>query len=370
MNLRTFAVICTQVSHVLAFKVQGAPGPDSFFNEQRTRWMQSCANTSVLDRSTGNSQSFGWSVSPATYRPDPDTSLCKSSDELLASLRHGSRTYSGDTSAFVPASCSYAWYSVSAMCEIMSRYSTVHLLGDSITRHYHQGLLMLLTDDWKFGGLPRLSPQQQLYEQCACDGQFSEHEICRTYSNSMLGMTSSHSYGICSGFPRFAISRDDSFTGDDVLKCSNDARPQLLLMQGGAHFQSDSNMMMQHLGPLLAKLEPGSRGCTDNNTHPVHMVWTGLNAQSKILDERYPHQALDKAIGFNHDIQHYLFTHHKDFDISILDFVPLTLNASSSDGYHFLSDVNLVKAMYTLNLMDLLTAGPLQTRHMYSSRQK
>ena len=54
-----------------------------------------------------------------------------------------------------------------------------------------------------------------------------------------------------------------------------------------------------------------------------------------------------------------MFTHHKDFDFLTLDFVPLTLNASSSDGYHFLSDVNLVKAMYTLNLMDLLTAGPV-----------
>ena len=87
----------------------------------------------------------------------------------------------------------------------------------------------------------------------------------------------------------------------------------------------------------------------------VHVVWTGLNSQSKHMDLQYPHQAVDNAVAFNQDIEHFLLTHHRQLAASVLDFLPLTADASSSDGYHFLSDVNLVKAMYLFNLMDFLT---------------
>lgn len=324
------------------------------FMQQRARWLPSCANSSVMERSTGEFSSSGWSVGADTYN-HPDLPVCKSSSELLASLKQGHRVQIEDANYFEPAGCTFEWYSQDMTCDILSRYSTMHIVGDSISRHHQQAMLMLLTQDWKFGALPRLSPQPELYETCTCDGQFSEHQICRTYSGSITTLSSSHAYGICSDHRRFAMYRRDAYTLGESQICSEDSRPQLLLLQGGVHLHSNSSTMIDRLDAVFADLSRKVKECLGSDEVNIHVVWTGLNTQSKDLDLQFPHQAAGSAFAFNQDIEHFLLTHHRHWAVTILDFLPLTADAPSSDGYHFLSDVNLVKAMYLFNLMDFLT---------------
>lgn len=82
----------------------------------------------------------------------------------------------------------------------------------------------------------------------------------------------------------------------------------------------------------------------------VKLLWTGMNAQSPLLDRIWPRQTVLNAIKFNAVMENYIHTLDEKFEI--IDFVNLTRGAEVSDGFHYLTDVNLYKAQYLLNMMD------------------
>jgi len=86
----------------------------------------------------------------------------------------------------------------------------------------------------------------------------------------------------------------------------------------------------------------------------VRLIWVSMNSQSAALDEDYPHQSRENALLFNERIR-------KSFisigltpgqDVLLLDWWNLTADAQSSDGIHYLSDVNLAKAAQILYLAE------------------
>ena len=74
-----------------------------------------------------------------------------------------------------------------------------------------------------------------------------------------------------------------------------------------------------------------------------------------MLDSRFPHQAEKHAVEFNAvTAKHILQTYGREenMKIVVLDFMNMTRGAAVSDGFHYLSEVNLIKAMYIFNVMD------------------
>ena len=78
-----------------------------------------------------------------------------------------------------------------------------------------------------------------------------------------------------------------------------------------------------------------------------------VTAQLRTLDERFPRQTRENATIFNEEMA--VYWARQPFDVTILDWWNLTANVQTSDGFHSLSDVNLVKATHLLNMMDLLS---------------
>lgn len=82
----------------------------------------------------------------------------------------------------------------------------------------------------------------------------------------------------------------------------------------------------------------------------MRAIWSGLNAQDDVLDITYPHQSRQSAIIFNNVTKTYVMNR---YNMESLNFVNMTTHASVSDGYHYLSDVNVMKAVYLLNMIAL-----------------
>ena len=79
--------------------------------------------------------------------------------------------------------------------------------------------------------------------------------------------------------------------------------------------------------------------------------WGTVGAQAIGLDEKYPQQAELFAVEFNHNTSTYA---QKEFHLEPLDYWNLTLHAKTSDGVHYLSEVNLIKAQYFINVLTML----------------
>ena len=120
-------------------------------------------------------------------------------------------------------------------------------------------------------------------------------------------------------------------------------------------FDAD-RFIYQHLQPRIFE-NPRYIKCQQQNK--IKVIFVGLHAQSRILDEHYPHQSRENAIRFNQNISAYFrdpVQIEKYYTNKIIEVDPwnLTADAQSSDGLHFLSDVNVVEANHILNVVKML----------------
>jgi hypothetical protein len=81
------------------------------------------------------------------------------------------------------------------------------------------------------------------------------------------------------------------------------------------------------------------------------VLWSGLNAQSRQLDPLFPNQSRENASTFNAFVEERI---QSSYEMTVLDFWELTRDAATSDGYRYLSDVNLYKAATIVQAADLL----------------
>jgi hypothetical protein len=245
------------------------------------------------------------------------------------------------------------FFSPDKACEVASKYSYVHFIGDSLSRHWLQGFQMLLRGDLVMGGLPLLK-NSNLRQLCRCDGQFSEHAACRV-SEKFFKVDNPWDHGMCYASNRFSYSFTNS-RGNLRLNplCSNDSRPRLFILQGGAHFKSNASTTIGTvIDPAMDIINKNAAEC--NYTYPVRIVWSGLNTQDSALDTKYPHQSKENAILFNDATEKYVINR---YNVESLNFINMTTHAYVSDGYHYLSEVNIMKAIYLLNVMELGLRAP------------
>ena len=323
--------------------------------------------TSAAGNFTAGQLSRPWSIHQDTYSKYLQLlPYCNGVRQLLASLQHGGRSHgrsvaadveieASPTSIFSPHACSYRWYTPSDMCQIFSGFSHVRLVGDSLMRHLNQALFMLLRGDYEYGGIPLQMGNLEVFEKCRCDSQFSEHGMCRF--GSSMSFLDHRQYGLCLGGPvqPFALTNaysTECHLGWDASMCPKDSRPVMILAGGGAHHQSDANATIAHLiDPLMEAVKQAALSCPHAK---LHVAWFGLGTQSRGLDVAYPHQKRENIAAFNSRVSHYL---QSSYQVDFFDVWNLTKDAPSSDGYHYLSDVNIVKAMYVANYLDMLSEG-------------
>ena len=78
-------------------------------------------------------------------------------------------------SYFVPHKCDIPWTPTHQACKILSHYSNIVFVGESLMRYLRQAFFIILRDhDLIRGGIQTST----FIDMCQCDGQFSEHGVC------------------------------------------------------------------------------------------------------------------------------------------------------------------------------------------------
>jgi hypothetical protein len=111
---------------------------------------------------------------------------------------------------------------------------------------------------------------------------------------------------------------------------------------------SDSGITIkEYIDPILK--HPRFDECSKNNK--ITVSWGQFDAQSRSLDGPFPHQSRENAIVFNENIaRHFKETSYSGINIHVIDWWNFTRDAQTSDGFHYLSDINVFKAYHVLNL--------------------
>jgi len=257
-------------------------------------------------------------------------------------------------SYFVPYQCDIPAMTPFQICETLSQFSHIFNIGDSLSRHLHQGIFIGMRNDYISGGI--FSTSIPTYEHCKCDGQFSEHPICRKNDGLFHHVESSHQLGVCAHQKPFAISYSTSSPPIERSNCqsSDDSSPDVLLVQGGLHFGLDSSRTIEAFVSLFEDqqwIECVKRG-------KALVIWTTIVAQSRKLDHAYPDQCREQAEVFNREMEAYFSS--IEMNVTVIDFWNLTRDAQTSDGLHFLLEVNMLKTFYVLQVLETIATNMLQ----------
>ena len=330
-----------------------------------------------------------YTITPFTFQKFHPTS-CSNMTDLTQALRYGTRKWikpevtdkpalerEREQSYFVPNGCDIGPLSSRRICDILNKYSHVMLVGNSMIRHLRQGMLMAIRKDFVLGaqlsdftsGGPRVNP----YSSCRCDGQFSEHKVCRKL-NSLFWKTTPRQLHICSFLedghaPLFQLvthpdplgllpSKSEEpptppFVWDEI-RCEDPTyKGVFLLVSPLIWWQVRKNLTLQNVDEYFLPYmnHPVIQNCS--KAGKLQVVWMNFHAQSRQLDTKFPDQSRENTYIANDEMKQ-LLVERGYGHVPILDMMNLTMDAQTSDGYHFLSDVNLLKAYSVLAAADLL----------------
>ena len=310
-------------------------------------------------------EGYSRNVSASSFNNDKPK--CSSADEITKSVMSADED---QTQCVIP------WLSVSSVCQVFNSYSHVIWNGDSLTRHTVMALHLYMRENYFNGGFPELAASH-LLERCNCDGQFSENKICRIFDVRDYSMTPrSKSKAFCGG----RLSKDFVFhhwIPDFKVAfrelCSDNIDPQKLrfvYLQGGAWQMSDPTTWFNEIvRPAVEALLKLVRECSNPIGGKIRLVLSGISACDQLKTARYPHQNRSAVFAFMPTVKQLLneayptITQSLPAPVVMLDFAQMTARAiddkRTSEGCHFMSDVNLIKFMTLTNIMRVM-AAPVQ----------
>lgn len=242
---------------------------------------------------------------------------CATTDELVRAVEEGKYDGSGTfvTRCTIPV---HGRLPRSRTC--------LQVEGDSFNRQMLIAVSMVLKDDFVSGGFD--APNAA----CVCDGQFSEHSVCRRNLSYPFPCESVwyDSYTRCQRPAAKARWRE---------RCRG--RPKFVWLQGGLH-----------VGLNAARFAPTIRAFAGRLERTDRLLISGAHIQTAEADKRFPEQREARVREFNREVRR----HAERAGAHFVDFAPLTEGrgtALSSDGVHYLTSVNLAKARIFLALLHM-----------------
>lgn len=282
----------------------------------------------------------------------PEIEPCVKADDILSSFANFPAT----------PKCKLSWFTPLSICKILHKFSFVLLEGDSFSRHFLQAFFAIIKDDWRSGGYPYYDDPVR-YQNCSCDGQFSESLFCRKWRMSDFAhIDDFRRLGLCSDFDSHQFVGNDPFKGVHFrygaqielvrrqVSCEKlQYRPLFYSLQAAVHLKNDVKVGKDFLRKHFAPLE-NLKNCSDK----IHVVYTGASVNSEELERKYPVQSRKRVANYNNAIREWLFQNyprvhfHDPYNTSLA-----SLNRSS-DGLHFLADYHYMSVITILNLMNSL----------------
>lgn len=279
-------------------------------------------------------------------------------------------TVAASVAAMARSECRVPFFSHKDLCTVMNKYSAITFAGDSLTRHVTMALSALINQDLRWGGFPRYDLNSTLLNECNCDGQFSEGPLCRTYDSNRFRTNDIRKLGLCAhsldkhlptSFGYDVRTSSDNSANDDrgnwICGSPGDVRPRFLYLQGATHLGTSSQIAIPtSFEPYLKRITSKMREChgggvLNPDTH-LRIVFAGAPVNLPAIEKKYPSQRRDRVARYNDEVAAWL---HQEYPLAMtLNFYNMTLEAvnRTSDGFHSLTDVNVMKVTSILAMMD------------------
>ena len=150
---------------------------------------------------------------------------------------------------------------------------------------------------------------------------------------------------------------DEPLPNTDQL-CTNSSKPHLLAFHVGAHYGfSSATVITKVIKPYMEHINATLKNCQYGIRSKIHFLLFGLPAVNTILQQKYPQQNHTLIKQYHKEIEAYLMT--APIQTIFLDFFEVTREAiedgRTSDGFHLLTDINIVKVLTVVHVMNLLT---------------
>ena len=101
---------------------------------------------------------------------DPFEPLCHDKESLMMAMSGGGR--GGRDMPYIPRGCDMRWFTTVEVCSILSRFSHVWIIGDSLMRHMTSALHLFLRQDLIDGARTSWKDDPQEFG-CDCDRPFN-----------------------------------------------------------------------------------------------------------------------------------------------------------------------------------------------------
>jgi len=325
-----------------------------------------------------------FSITPADFIPKHGISLekqCLTVEKALTAIKHGIRVWSPNhledvskdnkklasaqrqaiPSTFIPAECDLLAMSPQDMCNTINKFSTVALTGDSLSRHVRSGLLTGLSNDLVGGNIVDDKEEGAV---CRCDGAYSEFYKCRgpvwSDENGVRDIIPYH-VGLC---PH--LDTKDQVTvqwrewvdlTEYECKAEDSEKPYLLILNGGLHYNVDAK---ETYTKFIKKKLQNVKNCVDSGRE-VYVIWNSMSLQAQVMDQWYFRQSMKIVIEFNEEMETIL-SQNGVHGVALVDWTSFTKEAQTSDGVHYLGQVNYFKAQYLIYIANLMQKEKMTVR--------
>jgi hypothetical protein len=214
-----------------------------------------------------------------------------------------------------------------------------------------------------------LTSNETKLQKCRCDGQYSEHLLCRAKSEYPWHREPfSSGYGVCPSTGKNSENGDDDgvhvkyMDTSHAFNCKlNSTKPILLLLNGALHY--DMRVIKTYQDQILNHLShPKLQACA--RERKLITIWQSYIARSVPLEVIFPTQARAEGVKFNEKMKKLLASELEFANIAVVDHFNFTKGAQTADGLHALTNVNYFKAQHYLHVANLMLQEQMFTKHI------
>ncbi|KAJ8607347.1 hypothetical protein MRB53_040365 [Persea americana] len=296
----------------------------------------------------------------------PFTPLCPDRASVLAAMSGGGRA--GYDTPYIPRGCDMRWYTSEEVCEILSRFSHIFFMGDSIMRLVNNAFYILLREDiglgaiagWDFKPVKNWYITTKTVRECMCNAQF-ENGACShlAISNYEYAIGNTSTSLVCKAgtldlsyhaLIQQPLSEDDLTAMTHTVSSTRPPKPYVFLYHHGFWNNMDlpatekwideiDGALRQHLPWLRSKNAFFPRLFLSANAagpnKPPEWVWTQGNVALMKREKE-----LESVTAVRR--------------MELLGLYNMSVQARIPDGTHADMKTNLIKAMMVLNWLDHL----------------
>ncbi|KIV88367.1 hypothetical protein PV10_08058 [Exophiala mesophila] len=300
--------------------------------------------------------------------------LCPTRHDFLRAFSGGGRI--GFDRPFIPLDCDMRWFTTDEICDILSRFEKIIVVGDSMMRHVVGALNVLLRKDLGYGAVTNWNFDDQELRDCFCNHQMDVKScsVQGIFSTESVLQNDPDSFACWNPEPnksspvnlviemmlRFPLDPNEVSRFQDLLSAKKPKRPYAFVFGHGLWNDLDIQATVNWLDGIL---ESASQKAPylDRRHHQrpsSAVLWPKLFIPPNAAGIKKPDQWLvsqgDKALMvFEESVR---FEAEKR-GVETMGTWNMSIQATKYDGVHLDLKGNLVKAMGVVNWLNLIDVG-------------